>query len=160
MPPKRDPGQTDIERIFKSIPLKTIHIKRDGPRWRPCNTEQAQYSFQLSNSVYHTERYLMYGLIIENQKRRLILRQVGNFSREELALLALNKGTISCKFFKSYQQRNPDLPVICPKHLNDTCAIKLGKNICPIDELKAKIEREYFLVHKGTLVFSDRAWWL
>lgn len=151
--------KSPLVKLFKGVPLETFHIRKTDTRWSVCSPKDATYQFQLSRSVYRSDRWLLYCLIIETRENKVMLRQVGTFTRRETALLALNRGTLQCRSFKVHQRSEPNTHVACPVHLTETCHLKLAKNIESARELRNGIEREYFLVHERKLEFASVAWW-
>lgn len=150
--------QSPLVQMWSKIPVQTIGIRRKGVRWKPCKLNKSERQFEIANSTFHTPRYLMYCLIISEEKP--ILRQVGSFSRGDTARLALNRGILYCSAFKR-QQRKAEVNThsLCPVHLTDTCHFELTNNIEPNQERQNGVEREYFLVHDGSLEFAAVAWW-
>jgi hypothetical protein len=156
--------KSPLVKLFKQVPLETFHIRKVDTRWSLCPAKEGTFQFQISKSVFHTDRWLLYCLIIETKESKLLLRQVGTFTRRETALLALNQGTLQCRSFKmnkrfAQQRKEPDTHNACPVHLTETCHLKLSKNIESTRELRNGIEREYFVVHERKLEFASVAWW-
>lgn len=152
---KRSP----LVKLFSQVPMERFYIRNEGTRWTLCAQKLATYEFQLAKSIHLTERYLMYCLIIATNENKVILRQVGTFTRLENARLALNRGTLHCPAYKLQRRREPNTHVACPIHLTDTCHFKLTKNIESTRESQNGIQREYFLVHQGKLEFAGTPWW-
>jgi len=155
---RKNVKHSPLAQLWNKIPVHTVGLRKKGFRWKSCKPSKAQHCFEIASSTFHTQRYLMYCIIISEEKP--ILRQVGSFSRAETARLALNRGILYCSAFKRQQSKaEANTHVICPIHSTDTCHFELTNNIEPSREQKNGIEREYFLVHEGSLEFAAVPWW-
>lgn len=156
---ERNLTTSPLVKLFKKVQLETFYIRQEMSRWPLCAKKMATYEFQLARSIFLTKRYLMYCLIISTSENKVILRQVGSFTRQENARLALNRGTLHCSAYKLQRQREPNTHMACPIHLTDTCHLKLNKNIESARETQNGTYREYFIVHEGKLEFASTPWW-